>query len=74
MGLTRRRNLSSVTDLRKENKGTGRRHSTEGERSQMEEEDGAERAGGEGQSLWETDPRRRGSFSSVILVHLPWAL
>lgn len=40
MGLTRRRNLSSVTDLMKENKGTGRRHSTERERSQMEEEDG----------------------------------
>jgi len=40
MGLTRRRNLSSVTNLKKENKGTGRRHSTERERSQMEEEDG----------------------------------
>lgn len=48
MGLTRRRNLSSVTNLMKENKGTGRRHSTERERSQMEEEDGGgERAGGE---------------------------
>ena len=29
MGLTRKRNLSSVTDLMKENKGPGRRHSTE---------------------------------------------
>ena len=47
MGLTRRRNLSSVTDLVKENKGAGRKHSTEGDRSQVEEEDGRERARGE---------------------------
>lgn len=32
MGLTRRRNLFSVTDLMKENKGVWRRHDREGER------------------------------------------
>lgn len=44
MGLTRMRNLSSVTDLMKENEGAGGRHSAEGERRQMEEEVGRERA------------------------------
>lgn len=47
MSLSRRRNLFSVTDLMKENKGEGRRPHREGERrvsrSHMEEVDGGGR-------------------------------
>lgn len=72
MGLSRRRNLFSVTDLMKDNKGEGRRpHREEREGEQKSHGGGGwRREGKQAQSQTKTDPGRRDLFSSVMALCL----